>query len=326
MITNFDTKSVSTLKVLSTIALVVTLAVSAAASAQSGQSQIDTVQALVESGKLDEALEIADLFIAENPGEPRMRFLKGLILTSKSRWQDAIDVFRSLANDFPELPAPLNNLAVAYAEIGEYDRALETLKEALQINPGYASAHENLGDIYVTLATLSYQQAASHKQDQKTARAKLKVLEQLIPSPPDPAVSERATSEASTQTASASSLPPVDPVQYEEIATLVNAWAAAWSSQDVDKYLGYYSDNFLPNGGQTLDQWRSDRRYRVMAPAYIRVKILNVEARIVNPQRAQATITQRYESNTYQGTALKDLHLERQGDQWKIVQEIVRRE
>jgi hypothetical protein len=94
----------------------------------------------------------------------------------------------------------------------------------------------------------------------------------------------------------------------------------------VDKYLDFYSDNFQPTGGKSLPQWRSERRYRVTKPEYVRVEILSVETLLLTERRATATITQRYESNTYRGTALKELILERQGDQWKIVQELVRRE
>lgn len=107
---------------------------------------------------------------------------------------------------------------------------------------------------------------------------------------------------------------------------MVESWASAWSSQDVEKYMEFYGDNFQPAGGESLPQWRTTRRQRLTTPEFIRIEILSVETRFINAQRAQATIAQRYESNTYQGTALKDLLLERQGNQWKIVRELVRRE
>lgn len=322
------------MKVLSRIVFIVTFSVSAALAAQSGESEIATVQGLIATGELDKALEVADVYIADNPKDPRMRFLKGLILTTKAEWQEAINVFGALSNDFPELPAPLNNLAVAYAEVGKYDLALGALKEAIKINPGYASAHENLGDIYVTLAALSYQQATSHEDKQQTAGAKLKVLGQLIPGLADAPASPQIASETESEphTASIVLQPAAGPLQSEEvdisdeIETLVKAWASAWSSQDVDKYLGFYSDNFEPAGGKSLSQWRSERRRRLTQPAYIRVEIQDVEARVLTANQAQAVITQRYESNTYRDTASKELLLERHGNQWKIVQELARRE
>ncbi len=307
------------MKVLSIIVFLVTFSASAAVPAQSGQAEINRVQGLIEAGELDEALEVADVYITDNPKDPRMRFLKGLILTTKTEWQEAIKVFSTLSNDFPELPAPLNNLAVVYAETGNYDLALEALKEALQINPDYASAHENLGDIYVTLAALSYRQATSHEDKQQTASAKLKVLGQLIPD-----VTDASTSVP--QSASIALQPTADPIQSQEVETFVNAWAAAWSSQDVAKYLDFYSDNFQPGEGKSLSQWRSERRYRVAYPGYIRVKIQDVNTRMLTASQAKAAFTQRYESNTFRDTARKELLLERQGNQWKIVQELVHRE
>ncbi len=314
------------MKVLSIIVFLVTFSASAAVPAQSGQAEINRVQGLIEAGELDEALAAADVYIADNPKDPRMRFLKGLILTTRTEWQEAINVFRTLSNDFPELPAPLNNLAVVYAEIGKYDSALEALKEALQINPDYASAHENLGDIYVTLAALSYRQASSQEDNDQTARAKLKVLGQLVPDLADVSTSVQATSQSKPQTASIASQPAADPIQSKEVETFVQAWASAWSSQDVDKYLDFYSDKFAPAEGKSLPQWRSERRYKVAYPAYIRVEIQDLETRMLTASQAKTAFTQRYESNTFRDTALKELLLERQGNQWKIVQELVRDE
>ncbi len=314
------------MNILSKIVLLVLLSAFAASPARSGQADIDKVQGLIEAGELDEALRAAQAYIQNHPQDPQMRFLEGLIFTTQAQWQEAIKVFRALSLDFPELPAPLNNLAVAYAEIGKYDLALETLKEALQINPEYASAHENLGDIHVTLAALSYRQAMLHKGKQQTANAKLKVLVQLIPDLAAASSSRQETPKSKPQSTSIAAGLPADPIQSKEIETFVNAWASAWSSQDVDKYLDFYSGNFQPTGGKSLLEWRSERKVRLTAPEYIRVQVLNVASRLSADSRAQVTITQQYESNTYRGTALKYLTLERQGDQWKIVQELVRRE
>ncbi len=314
------------MKILPIIVLLIAFAASTAVPAQPDQADIKRVQGLIETGELDEALKVAEVYIADNPQDPRMRFLKGLILTNRSDWEEAIKVFRTLSNDFPDLPAPLNNLAVVYAETGNYDLAQEALKQALSINPEYASAHENLGDIYVTLATLSYRQATSHEQSQQTAQAKLKVLGQLIPDLADASTPVQTISKTTPQTAPTASQPVIDPTNSKEVESFVKAWASAWSSQDVDNYLGFYGDDFQPAEGKSLSRWRSERRYRLAYPAYIRIGIEDVNTRMLTENQAEATFTQRYESNTFRDTALKQLLLERQGNQWKIVQERVRPE
>ncbi|HEY9025308.1 MAG TPA: tetratricopeptide repeat protein, partial [Burkholderiaceae bacterium] len=62
-------------------------------------------------------------------------------------------------DDYPDLPEPYNNLAALYAANGDYGRARVTLEQAVRANPGYAIAHENLGDVYAALASQSYAKA-----------------------------------------------------------------------------------------------------------------------------------------------------------------------
>ncbi len=88
-----------------------------------------------------------------------MRFEKGVILTDSKRSAEAIDVFRRLAEDYPELAEPYNNLATLYAATGDYDGARTELEHALRANPNYGVAHENLGDVYAMLASRSYARA-----------------------------------------------------------------------------------------------------------------------------------------------------------------------
>ena len=68
----------------------------------------------------------------------------------------AIATFTKLTEDFPELPEPYNDLAVLHAAQGDYDKARAALEMAIRTNPGYATAHENLGDIYARLASQAY--------------------------------------------------------------------------------------------------------------------------------------------------------------------------
>ena len=58
--------------------------------------------------------------------------------------------------DYPELAEPHNNLAAIYAAAGEYGKARAELEEAIRLNPRYAPAHENLGDVHALLAGQSY--------------------------------------------------------------------------------------------------------------------------------------------------------------------------
>src|SRR4051812_5645773 len=68
------------------------------------------VKALVQQSAFPQALAKADAFLQTHPGEPQMRFFKGLALTGMGKQPEAIEVFSSLAKDYPELAEPYNNL------------------------------------------------------------------------------------------------------------------------------------------------------------------------------------------------------------------------
>ena len=90
---------------------------------------------------------------------PQARFLKGLILTEQGKTKEAIEIFTELTQDYPELPEPYNNLAVIYASQGQYDKARTALELSIRTHPSYATAYENLGDVYAKLASQAYDKA-----------------------------------------------------------------------------------------------------------------------------------------------------------------------
>jgi tetratricopeptide (TPR) repeat protein len=141
------------------------------------------VRRLVQSGRLDEALARADRYIAARPRDPQMRFLKGVIHSEAGRQAEAIAIFTGLTQDYPELPEPYNNLAVLYAGQGEHDKARAALETAIRTSPGYATAHENLGDIYAQLASQSYVRAQQLDPRNTTASPKIALIRQLLSTP-----------------------------------------------------------------------------------------------------------------------------------------------
>ena len=117
------------------------------------------VSQLVRTNKFNEALTRVDNYLASKPGDPQMRFFKGVIQRNLGKTADAVTTFTQLTQDYPELPEPYNNLAVLYAGQGQYDKARQALEMAIRTNPSYATAHENLGDVYARLASQAYNKA-----------------------------------------------------------------------------------------------------------------------------------------------------------------------
>jgi len=114
---------------------------------------------LFKQGKHVSALTKVNRFLANSPQSAQARFLKGLILTEQGKTTEAIKTFTALTKDYPELPEPYNNLAVLYAGSGQYDEAKIALQLAIRTHPSYATAHENLGDIYAKMASQAYDRA-----------------------------------------------------------------------------------------------------------------------------------------------------------------------
>lgn len=138
------------------------------------------VQALVRQGQLQTALERVDLMLVAKPKDAQARFLKGVVLTEMNRTGDAVAVFTKLTEDYPELPEPFNNLAVIYAQQKQYDKAKVALEMAIRTHPSYATAHENLGDIYARLASQAYDKALQLDSTNATAQNKLAMMRDLM--------------------------------------------------------------------------------------------------------------------------------------------------
>jgi tetratricopeptide (TPR) repeat protein len=73
---------------------------------------------------------------------------------------------------------------VIWAKQGSYDKARIELQAALAINPDYAIAHENLGDVYSRLASAEFEHAVSLDKGNKSAQSKLKLVRELFTVPP----------------------------------------------------------------------------------------------------------------------------------------------
>ncbi|MDM0112666.1 tetratricopeptide repeat protein [Variovorax sp. J22R133] len=138
------------------------------------------VTQMAKQGRPADALAKADAYIAKKPRDPQMRFLRGVILTEQGKQADATAAFVQLTQEFPELPEPYNNLAALYAAQSQFDKARAALEMAIKLNPSYATAHENLGDVYVRLAAQSYGKAQQLDKSITSVAPKLVLLREVF--------------------------------------------------------------------------------------------------------------------------------------------------
>ena len=165
------------------VAVCAALAVAAAPSSARADDYAD-VSKLASAGQLSQALAKADSYLAGKARDPQMRFIKGVILTEMGRSADAMNIFQQLVEDYPELPEPYNTLAVLYAAQRQFDKARASLELAIRSNPAYATAHENLGDIYLQLASQSYSQALQLDASKTGLAPKLAMIRSIVGADP----------------------------------------------------------------------------------------------------------------------------------------------
>jgi len=147
---------------------------------------LDRARSLAEAGRRADALADIDEYLARNPVDPEAMFLRGLVLAEVEREGEARQAFEQLRSLRPDRPEPLNNLAVIQAAMGDYDGAIETLKEALRTHPAYRTVYENLTKIYGQLASEAYSRALSVEGSHTRSSVELVLLSEMTISDSEP--------------------------------------------------------------------------------------------------------------------------------------------
>ncbi len=293
-------------------------------------NDIQEINQQFRKGDLAGALDNANRYLAKNPKDAQARFLKGLILADQGKTNDAIGLFTALTEDYPELPEPYNNLAVLYASQGKYEAAKDSLERAIRTHPSYATAHENLGDIYAKMASLAYDKALALDSRNTAAQTKLALIKEMMGAQPRKAAARPTVAAAATPAAPAPkpAAPPVEPrttapaVPAADVEAAIAQWAQAWSRRDADAYLAAYASDYSADGlSRTV--WEAQRRARIAAPKRIEVKLSDIKVERQGDS-ASATFRQAYRSDRLSSTVTKTLKLALQNGQWRIVDETSR--
>jgi len=199
-----------------------------AASAPAGATaaEVADIQRLIKSGQNTLALQMIDAALAKNPKDPAMRFRRGVTLSMLDRKAEALAVFQKLVEDYPDMPSPYNNMAVIYGSQGDYDKARGALEKAIRTNPAYATAYQNLGDVYAQLASQAYSKALQLDKTDATTPPKLALLRELTTTPPGAATTVAAAAPVAPA-APAPAPAPVSPNKPVQVAAATPAPAPA---------------------------------------------------------------------------------------------------
>ncbi|WP_454720757.1 MULTISPECIES: tetratricopeptide repeat protein [Cupriavidus] len=156
--------------------------------------------------RYDEAIDGFDRVLATNPRNAQARFERAWALAQAGREDEAIAALSAMAQDFPELPEPHNNLALLYAKRGDLKRAEAELLAAVEVRPGFSVGYANLGDVYRRLAENAYRDALRRNPADAVAQAGIRQLTATpAPAPSAPATGLRRKPAAGTAAPSAPS-------------------------------------------------------------------------------------------------------------------------
>ena len=113
------------------------------------------------------------------------------------------------------------------------------------------------------------------------------------------------------------------PESYDaSVAKMVDAWANAWRTKNVNAYLNFYADSFKPEG-MSKKAWVEQRKQRVGGKsAAISLVLDNISIK-ADAKKANVTFVQQYSSGNFSDKVAKALSLERANGQWLIVRESV---
>ena len=326
------------------------------------QTSYGDIQLLINDGQYKEALKLTNEQLSKNSSDIKLQFMRGLVLTRLDRYSEAEGVFIQLTKENPDLPEPFNNLAVVYAAQGKYTEASEALKNAINTHPSYATAHENLGDIYAKMASRAYNQALELDTSNATAREKLSLVNELISVPAD-AIPEKTVVAVKTTKATPVPKPetkpqpepeiikippkqdpvPVEIVEIPAVAPVKSVdieqdkeknrdaveisaknWANAWSAQDVDSYLASYGSEFVPPKGLSRSAWEKERHVRLRKPSFIKVTLSDMKINLHGKDYAEIKFTQSYQSDNYGDKVKKEILMRKVNNKWLITQERTR--
>lgn len=272
------------------------------------------VNALLQARQFDTALAKTNAFLEKQPKDAQMRFLQGLALTNLGRQAEAINVFTALTRDFPQQAEPYNNLAVLHAGAGDYDSARAALEKAVQADPNYVTAYENLADLYIQMAGKAYTRLAQleprnpNVQKWQSVQSKLTVPTTAAAAPSAPPVPVPKSA-------------PIAPDQDKEaVLASLTEWAQAWSARDTAAYLSHYAPEFRTPNREPRAAWEAKRRSLIDNKSSIEVEVISPRVTFKD-QNAVVNFRQKYVSDNYSSNERKTISLRRYEDGWKIVEE-----
>jgi tetratricopeptide (TPR) repeat protein len=110
------------------------------------EEQLAAGMAAMEKGNSAEALELFDSVIESDPANAQALYFKGCACSETGQFLDAIAAYeRCIEHAGDRASLPLFNMGIAYQELGEPGKAIESFQQAIASDPTMADAWINIG-------------------------------------------------------------------------------------------------------------------------------------------------------------------------------------
>ena len=266
--------------------------------------------ALAALGKTDKAIEAYLGAARLSPQSALPHAMRAQLLERQKRSDEAESAYREALKAEPEYALVMNNLAYLLVQRKfKLDEALSLAQRAVAANPAVAGYHDTLG-----MAQLARGDGASaHKS-----------FEKALALNPGNAKYREHLSLASTGTASKPAVA-VAPAPAKEVADdpakvigpRLEGWRQAWEAKDVDRYLSFYSKDFVPPARKSTAAWAADRRVKLEKKGEIKVRVLNPFF-MLSGNVATVVFEQQYQSSNFSDAGGKRLEWVKEGNEWRI--------
>ena len=106
-----------------------------------------------------------------------------------------------------------------------------------------------------------------------------------------------------------------------QIREFLESWAASWTGRDVERYLSFYGEEFIPAGGLSRPEWVSQRRRRLQVPGEIQITLSDIKIADADANGFTVEVMQSYQSPRYSDVTRKQFELLKTGTELKIISE-----
>ncbi|MEW6590996.1 MAG: outer membrane protein assembly factor BamE, partial [Pseudomonadota bacterium] len=103
----------------------------------------------------------------------------------------------------------------------------------------------------------------------------------------------------------------------------LKTWSDAWARRDEDTYLAAYDAGFVPQGGDSREEWEKRRRLLLGVARNIDLRIEAPTVERVADGVALVTFNQHYRSDSYRDSVVKQLRMVERDGRWLIAEERV---